>query len=203
MSSPAERPEPFFIAAHAALDFLNSVASPHGEPIDWLDHGASFLSWLQRAFDVPRAAVPVSNELDEVAQRARVLREWFRRFVETHAGRKLTAASVRSLRPLNELLANDSNFQQVMAGQGETPLEIHTLRRRGARDSTLQLLAQAMANLVCQFDFENIRHCEGAGCTLWFLDISKGHRRRWCSMSACGNRVKAAQHRARSRKSRK
>ncbi len=199
MSSQTARPEPFFIADHPALDFLNSVASPRGEPIDWIDDGASYLGWLRRGFDVPRDAVPEPVELNRSATRARALREWFRRFVEMHAGRPLTTATVGSLRPLNELLAGDSNFRQVVSGKGEAPLELRTLRHNGIPDAPLQILAQSIADLVCHGDFTNIRHCEGAGCTLWFLDVSKGHRRRWCSMSACGNRAKVAQHRARIR----
>jgi hypothetical protein len=41
--------------------------------------------------------------------------------------------------------------------------------------------------------------CEAGNCSLWFLDVSKGHARRWCSMAICGNRAKAAAHRARAR----
>ena len=50
-------------------------------------------------------------------------------------------------------------------------------------------------------DFSLVRKCEGEGCTLWFLDLSKAHARRWCSMAVCGNRAKAAAHRARARQS--
>jgi predicted RNA-binding Zn ribbon-like protein len=40
--------------------------------------------------------------------------------------------------------------------------------------------------------FTLVRKCEGTTCTLWFLDVSKAHARRWCSMAVCGNRAKAA-----------
>ncbi|MEV0667377.1 CGNR zinc finger domain-containing protein [Actinomadura luteofluorescens] len=39
-----------------------------------------------------------------------------------------------------------------------------------------------------------LRHCEGTGCVLWFLDTSRSGRRRWCSMAGCGNRAKAKAH---------
>jgi predicted RNA-binding Zn ribbon-like protein len=40
---------------------------------------------------------------------------------------------------------------------------------------------------------DRIRACERCG---WlFLDSSRGGRRRWCSMSTCGNREKASRHR--------
>ncbi|NEJ40784.1 CGNR zinc finger domain-containing protein, partial [Rhizobium ruizarguesonis] len=34
-------------------------------------------------------------------------------------------------------------------------------------------------------------------CTLFFLDTTKSHRRRWCSMALCGNRMKVAAFRSR------
>lgn len=42
-----------------------------------------------------------------------------------------------------------------------------------------------------------LRECDGEDCVRWFVDISKGGRRRWCSMARCGNRAKAARYRKR------
>ena len=41
----------------------------------------------------------------------------------------------------------------------------------------------------------DLRQCEG--CDGFFLDDSRGRRRRWCSMERCGNRAKVAGYRAR------
>jgi predicted RNA-binding Zn ribbon-like protein len=42
-----------------------------------------------------------------------------------------------------------------------------------------------------------VRHCANPLCQWLFLDDSKSGNRRWCSMSACGNRAKAHRHYAR------
>jgi predicted RNA-binding Zn ribbon-like protein len=42
-----------------------------------------------------------------------------------------------------------------------------------------------------------LRTCEGTDCANVFLDRSRGGRRRWCSMTRCGNRAKAAAFRRR------
>jgi predicted RNA-binding Zn ribbon-like protein len=39
-----------------------------------------------------------------------------------------------------------------------------------------------------------LRHCANERCLWLFVDESKGGRRRWCSMAACGNRAKAQRH---------
>ena len=44
---------------------------------------------------------------------------------------------------------------------------------------------------------KDLRQCEG--CSALFLDDSRGGRRRWCSMSRCGNRAKVAGYRSRQR----
>lgn len=199
MSSQLLRPEPFFIADHVALDFLNSVASPQGKPIDWLDDGPSYLDWLRRGFDVNRDAAFAAAKLDGVAVRARALREWFRGFVEKHAGSPLQPSHARAVRPLNDVLARDHAHQEVIAGKVDEVLVLRTRRDWREAGDLLQPVAHAIAELLCHGDFTHVRRCEGEGCTLWFLDVSKSHKRRWCSMSACGNRAKVAQHRARRR----
>jgi predicted RNA-binding Zn ribbon-like protein len=45
-----------------------------------------------------------------------------------------------------------------------------------------------------------LRTCEGSGCGAFFLDLSRGKGRRWCSMARCGNRVKVAALRRRRRR---
>jgi predicted RNA-binding Zn ribbon-like protein len=197
--SHTQHAEPFFVADHRALDFLNSVATPQDERIDWLVDGPSFLRWLVRAFDVDADLSFAGARLDEVAARARLFREWFRGFVEKHAGELLRPSQVRSLRPLNAVLSVDRAYQQVVSAKEGATLVLRTQRDFKSAADLLQPIAHAVADLLCNADFEQVRQCEGANCTLWFLDISKSHKRRWCSMAVCGNRAKVAQHRARQR----
>lgn len=39
-----------------------------------------------------------------------------------------------------------------------------------------------------------LRECAAEDCGWLFLDTSRNHSRRWCDMSACGNRQKAKRH---------
>lgn len=47
---------------------------------------------------------------------------------------------------------------------------------------------------------DRVRRCAHPACVLYFHDTSRNGTRRWCSMEACGNRVKAGRHYARSRR---
>jgi predicted RNA-binding Zn ribbon-like protein len=194
-----------FIADAAGLDFLNSVATPVDKRVDWISDGEGLLAWLDQAELVPPAALDAvrarvtSAELDEVAARARELREWFRGFVRERKGRALTATDLRDLEPLNQLLKRDEQHAQIVANvsDGGTTLELRSNRRWRSAESLLMPIAQALASVVCDEDFTQVKGCEGATCSLLFADHTHGHARRWCSMALCGNRAKVAAHRKR------
>jgi predicted RNA-binding Zn ribbon-like protein len=188
-----------FIADATGLDFLNSIATPVDVPVDWIADGAGLLAWLEQAALVPkevleefrRAAVP--GELDAVAAQARVLREWFRGFVQARKGAPLDSTELTELEPLNRLLSRGQTYLRVAPGAGEG-LTLRSERRWPSPESLLQPVGEALARLVSEEDFSWIKACEGPSCTLLFADHTRGHRRRWCSMAACGNRAKQQAH---------
>lgn len=195
------------VADAPGLDFLNSIATPVDEPVDWIGDGKGLLAWLDQAALVPRTVLEAMRvqsttaELDEIAARARELREWFRVFVKKRTERPLLAKDLRELAPLNQLLAQDQQYGEIVANAsgGVTSFELRANRRWQAPESLLMPLAEVLARLVCEEDFTYVKACEGPRCTLMFADHTRGHARRWCSMASCGNRAKVAAHRKRLR----
>lgn len=194
-----------FLADAMGLDFLNSIATPIDTPVEWIADGAGLLSWLHQAKLVPADVLEVlrdqalPGELDKIADQARDLREWFRGFVKAHRGEPLTPAALTALDPLNRLLERDETFTRITraAGGADMPLALETVRRWRSPEALLLPIGAAMAQLVTSEDFTQVKACEGPACTLLFADHTRGHARRWCSMSLCGNRAKQAAHRAR------
>ncbi|GAB2191167.1 CGNR zinc finger domain-containing protein [Sessilibacter sp. MAH2] len=198
-----QRPDPFLVADNTALDFLNSICAPWGDDIEWLENGDDLVSWLHHAeliSDEERDTIynKLSNaELDDAAERARNMREWFRGFIKKYAGKEVTANVLKELKPLNDLLRGDRLYHQVgISEDAHSGFEFHEIRHWHKADDLLAAVASEMGRLICESDFGLIKNCEGPTCTLWFLDISKNHKRRWCSMAVCGNRAKAAAYRA-------
>ena len=139
------------------------------------------------------------GELDKVAGQTRALREWFRGFVHKHMGRPLAPRALRELGPLNRLLERDEAFSQISRhhdGDGAR-FELRMTRRWRSPESLLLPIGEALAKLVCEEDFANVKACEGHACTLVFADRTRRRARRWCSMAICGNRAKQAAHRSR------
>jgi predicted RNA-binding Zn ribbon-like protein len=56
-------------------------------------------------------------------------------------------------------------------------------------------VARAAAELLTSDKASDVRICEDdRGCGYLFIDQTKNHSRRWCSMDSCGNRAKARRH---------
>jgi predicted RNA-binding Zn ribbon-like protein len=194
-----------FISGSLGLDFLNTLATPVDEEVDWIEDGDGLLSWLEQARLVPEEALKVlkaralPGEFDGIAARARNLREWFRRFVMARRGRRLGVDDLRELEPLNRLLERDERFDQIVAGVagGASVLELKTLRRWRSPESLLLPIGEEIAKFLCSGDFEYVKACGSSTCMLLFVDRTRGRARRWCSMAICGNRAKQAAHRNR------
>jgi len=214
----AKRPPPFFIADNLGLDFLNSIAVPVDTKVEWLASGEDLLAWIKQARLVPDGVLSTfrktagPGELDAIAAQARALRDWFKPFVYKHMGRAIEPKALRQLEPLNQMLARDDEFGQIMVRdrhkheEGKNRVSGLVLGRRRhwqSPDSLLLPLARSLADLVCSEDFTCVKACEGPDCTLLFIDRTRGRARRWCSMAVCGNRAKQAAHRKRTAKARK
>lgn len=216
------RPPPFFIADNVGLDFLNSIAVPADEKVEWLGSGEDLLAWLRQAGLVPddvldsfrKTSTP--RELNAVAAQARDLRDWFKLFVWKHMGKPLDPRALRELQPLNQLLARDAEYGQLVVrgrSHGKNSRHGHDdvrgsgfmwrpQRRWETPESLLFPLARSLADLICTEDFTDLKACEGPACTLLFVDRTRARGRRWCSMAVCGNRAKQAAHRERTQKAR-
>ena len=63
----------------------------------------------------------------------------------------------------------------------------------GLQKVLFTVLASA-AELLASDRLGRIRECGAADCTWLFVDESRNRSRRWCDMTACGNRMKARRH---------
>ncbi|MGI4801261.1 MAG: CGNR zinc finger domain-containing protein [Janthinobacterium lividum] len=201
------RPEPVFVGDHLATDFLNSIENPTIPNADWLSDGDGLLGWLARAGVVDVSVLAAMRELppdrlDAVAADAVALREWLRSLLREQAGRPFTAEDLPKLEPLNRRLVEDRRADRILAAEphgDDRPRHLRIGRGEDWSDprQLLQPIVRAGAELICQEDQSLVRTCGGPTCTLMFLDRTKSHRRRWCSMAICGNRAKVSTHRAR------
>jgi len=188
---------PLFLADHQALDFINSLVSPKEYTLEFLTDDAAVLRWLEKAgFPTEGGAAAVAeNPPNELVTQARALREAFRIAV---AARK--KGDIADISALNTLLARSNAYSVLYWSDPEQVPERVSRRYVTAPADLLVPVAEAMANLLTTETFTLIRKCENPGCSLWFFDRTKSHKRRWCSMALCGNRMKVAAFRSRQQK---
>lgn len=116
---------------------------------------------------------------------------------------------------LNGLVDARAAIGASLRGEGEDALNAILARGRvryelrdGERRETVEAppewdaawrAARAYADLVAEARPGRVCKCANPACVLWFHDVSKNGRRRWCSMEGCGNRAKAARFAAKGR----
>lgn len=196
--------KPLLLADHNALEFLDTSFLSRGESVELLGNGRAFLEWLVDAglLDASLARLFrerfTESELDAAAAEARKTRLWLGDWLMRWSVEP-NARYVAELRRLNTLLERSRAYLRVARNdRGEL---VTSLRPHGESvNELLALVAAAVADLMTNEDPSLIKRCDGAECTLWFLDRTKAHRRRFCSVSACGNREKVAAFRERRRR---
>jgi predicted RNA-binding Zn ribbon-like protein len=105
-----------------------------------------------------------------MARRQRIAREW--------------------VAPINEILRITEGHDELVQEEGTWRLEF--VAREGGLDWLLAAIARSSAEILVEGQNARVRTCANPGCGLFFCDTSRTHRRRWCSMSVCGNRHKVA-----------
>jgi predicted RNA-binding Zn ribbon-like protein len=158
-----------------ALDLLNTQWLPSGTPVDLLDTADGTRAWLAAA---GVEATPVPGMRQALVQARQAIRD----VVSRQGG-------PAALDRLNAVL-NHGHLRLSV----EPPLT--PARTLEAGDPAWRPAVMAAANLLDLLDKapDRIRRCQNPACVLWFFDTTRNGTRRWCSMTACGNRAKARRH---------
>jgi len=193
MSAAAPDPAmPLFVADDVALDFMNTAYGVGARHVDCLGSDQQVLEWLVRAgLSTQFGLLHCAPKRGALLHAAAELRESARELVERRKADMAADCAV-----LNRVLAATRSHQQLVWKRGQAP-EIKLHRGGTGPEAVLTPVAEAIAKLLVEGDFELVRKCESAECTLWFYDRTKAHHRRWCSMAQCGNRAKVAAFRER------
>ena len=179
-----------FIGGRLGLDFVNSV--PINNEFSWdqlieflesakivtPERGGELLalnrSDPQTAEALLRKAQRLATALrlafDAVLRKQRVLREW--------------------IEPVNEVLRITEGHDELVYTDNDW--EIQFVASEGGLEWLLAAVARSAAEIISEGPRTRLRLCANPRCGLLFYDTSRTHRRRWCSMTLCGNRHKVA-----------
>ncbi|MGY2342664.1 CGNR zinc finger domain-containing protein [Pseudomonas sp. SDO5532_S415] len=178
-------PSPFVLADHSALDLLNTQMMVEGQKRDLLQNDAQAAQWLEQT----GLGLGVETGDGRLLGELRALRESIESLIV--ARRENRSADPAAL---NRFLLGA--VPQLVWQQPGSP-ELDRFHQPDLMSQQLSRLAYAAAELLAEGDFNLVRKCESAECSLMFYDRTKAHKRRWCSMALCGNRHKVAEFRKR------
>jgi predicted RNA-binding Zn ribbon-like protein len=181
---------------------LADVATIPVRPDDALHEFETFVAWLESAtvLDLERAQGIRRRALQQPAGAAATLIDArrVRATLRVLAERGTTAAQVRfeALSEINRVLGRSAGTRRV------------ELRADGSYARAFVPVGDAFAGLMIPIvesaadamilgELGRVRRCADSRCPRVFFDRTKNGRRRWCNMATCGNRAKAARHRAR------
>lgn len=197
--SPPRRPDPDAIPAPAAdlcLDFANTRMWRGTESPQETLHGLDdVMSWCaERGILPPERGRQFASWRDDgtmaVFAEALAAREIiYGLFNAVAAGGTPAEADLQALS--RALAATPARTTLVPAEGGfawRVPPAVPTA------SALLTPILWSAGDLLVSRRLDRVRQCANPHCLWLFLDDSKSGNRRWCSMSACGNRAKAHRH---------
>jgi len=180
------------------LDFANTCYGRGSTPTESLHGFSDLLLWC--AEKVPLAK-SVADELGswsdgnaesgaQVFNRAIEIRESIYRIFGGFASERETPLA--DIENLNRAIA--AAPLRSLIQRAEDGFAWSVPKEGGSHESLLAPVLWSAGDLLTGKYLHRVRLCANHKCLWLFLDDSLSGRRRWCSMSACGNRAKTQRH---------
>jgi len=168
------------------LDFANTrYWRGQAAPTETLNAPADLAAWAKTA------KAPSAREFDT----ALALRETIYRLFDSNAQGK--PAAPRDLETLNRALAEAPGRTALKRGREGYDWAVDM--KAGTALALLAPVIWSAGDLLAGPRLDRVRRCANPECLFLFLDDSRAGKRRWCTMSTCGNRAKAKRHYHKSR----
>jgi predicted RNA-binding Zn ribbon-like protein len=180
-----ERPHQFeLVGGHPALDFLNTVQdwiTPEAK--DYLSEFGDAVRFGEKAGLLSRGEAAHPRRPEDELARLRELRALLKQIFEMRI-----AGKTPELGGLSADFAEASRATQLMAGQRRR-IRLEITEEKAGEALLRFRIVKAAVDLLVSDSMSHVKSCPS--CGWFFLDVSKNHSRRWCSMKACGAAAKA------------
>lgn len=187
------------ISLEETFTFLNTIELESGALVDRFSSFDDATDWLLEHGIVHADrrsghSRPKGSSAADALERIRSVRRAMREVADAVAhGRPADRAA---LVEVNRALQARERIELVPAGDGVSIGHSHV---GDPIDDALARLAEPLVAEIRAGRTDRVRICADDTCRWVFHDDSRAGRRRWCNMATCGNRAKAARHRARAK----
>jgi predicted RNA-binding Zn ribbon-like protein len=175
------------------FDFLNTLEYEDGSPVEHLPDLPAAVEWFVGRGVCHTDAGRIAGD-SSALERTRRVRAALREIADAVAEQR--APTQDALDAVNEAIRARSATELVAAPDGVGVGHRHV---GDPLDDALARIAEPLVTELAGGRPDRVRICANESCRWVFYDASRAGRRRWCDMASCGNRAKAARHRARVR----
>jgi predicted RNA-binding Zn ribbon-like protein len=189
-----------YVSVDTAIEFVDTIETERGELVDRFTSTADAIDWLREHGLLHEPVEPEVTALrrpgpasDRAFARIRRVREALREILTASIEHRPAAG--RAIDVVNRTMLARQKFILVCGPEGK----LDHRHEGDAIDDVLARLTERVARQTISPDVDRLRMCASDTCDGLFYDSSRTGRRRWCDMNTCGNRAKAARHRARTR----
>lgn len=196
--SRVTRPPFSFVGERLWLDFVNTDV-PNADSFADFDR---LVAWLETAvaLDAERAAMMRRRAIQQPSGATAALMDArrVRAALRILAERGAVAPQVRTdaLAEINRVLGRSAGTRRLEIRPDGT--FARSFVPVGDAFAGLMIpIVESAADALILGELPRVRRCADPRCARVFYDSTKNAARRWCDMATCGNRAKAARHRAR------
>jgi len=201
-SEPVHRGHAHDVDLEDTFDFLNTDDTDNGFPLEKLPTLDDALTWFvergvihhEGADRVRRQAAGNEGVMGRDLARVHSVRSALREVATAISEQR--APQQDALETINRSLHARQVIELVPSPDGVLVDHRHI---GDPIDDALARLADPFVLELTEGHPERIKTCASDTCEWIFYDSSRTSRRRWCDMATCGNRAKAARHRARTK----
>lgn len=189
-----------FIAERLWLDFVNTDGG--SQAADGVGDFDGLVAWLETAIalDIERAqmmrrrAIQQPSGATAALADARRVRAALRSLAER--GAVTPQVRIDVLGEINRVLGRSAGTRRVEI-RGDGTFARSFVPVGDAFAGLMIPIVESAADALILGELPRVRRCADPRCGRVFYDGTKNAARRWCDMATCGNRAKAARHRAR------
>lgn len=191
-----------FLGDRLWLDFVNTEAdartAPGGDALRSFD---ALVAWMQaadvldaeraqgmrrRASEQPAGAAAALSDARRVRAALRALAEW---------GAAAERVRTDALGEINRILGRSAGMRRLER-RADGAFARSFVTAGDAFAGLMIPIVDSAADALIDAELGRVRRCADPRCDRVFYDRTRNGARRWCDMTTCGNRAKAARHRA-------
>lgn len=168
-------------------NFINTIYTPNGKLIDNFVTYEDIEDWFLESKLIDRKKRLLQSDTVKYFSEIIAFREIIRNSFMQYLDKKISLDELVNV--TNNILLQNDVHPNIILNNNNYDLKFIPYNKQDCNVLLVEIAIQVV-KLLTSTQFKYLKKCNNHKCSLIFLDTSKNHSRRWCSMEVCGNRSK-------------